>query len=103
MDNIFSNIPSDIPSELFEDIINTENVRVERIVSKGQTSPDVGWYDQAENEWVIVLSGYGVIETIDGAKVTLRQGDYLHIKAHEKHRVVETSPNEATVWLAIFY
>jgi cupin 2 domain-containing protein len=103
MDNIFSNIPSDIPSELFEDIINTENVRVERIVSKGQASPDVGWYDQAENEWVIVLSGYGVIETIDGAKVTLKQGDYLHIKAHEKHRVVETSPNEATVWLAIFY
>ncbi len=103
MTNIFSNIPSEIPSELFEDIINTENVRVERIVSKGQTSPDVGWYDQAENEWVIVLSGYGVIETIDGAKVTLKQGDYLHIKAHEKHRVVETSPSEATVWLAIFY
>lgn len=103
MANIFSNIPSELPNEIFEDIIITENLRVERIVSKGQTSPDTGWYDQNESEWVIVLSGYGVIEYINGVKVTLKQGDYLNIKAHEKHRVVETSPDETTVWLAIFY
>jgi len=103
MANIFSNIPSELPSEIFEDIVVTENLKIERIVSKGQTSPDIGWYDQSENEWVIVLSGYGVIEYITGVKITLKQGDYLHIKAHEKHRVIETSPDEATVWLAIFY
>ena len=103
MANIFSNIPSELPSEIFEDIIVTENLRIERIVSKGQTSPDTGWYDQSENEWVIVLSGYGVIEYITGAKISLKRGDYLHIKANEKHRVIETSPDEATVWLAIFY
>jgi len=101
--NIFSNIPSELPNEIFEDIITTEKLRIERIVSKGQTSPDTGWYDQIENEWVIVLSGYGVVEYINGVKVTLKQGDYLHIKAHEKHRVIETSPDEATVWLAIFF
>jgi len=101
--NIFSNIPSEIPIEIFQEIISTEKLRVERIVSKGQTSPDSGWYDQSENEWVIVLSGYGVIEYIDKAKVTLKQGDYLAIKAHEKHRVIETSSDETTVWLAIFY
>jgi len=101
--NIFSNIPSKLPSEIFEDIIITDNLRVERIVSKGQTSPDTGWYDQNENEWVIVLSGYGVIEYINGEKITLKQGDYLNIKSHEKHRVIETSSDEATVWLAIFY
>lgn len=103
MANIFSNIPSAIPNEIFEDIINTEKLRIERIVSKGQTSPDTGWYDQTENEWLIVLSGYGIIEYINGDKIMLKQGDYLHIKAHEKHRVIETSKNEATVWLAIFY
>ncbi|WP_028469164.1 cupin domain-containing protein [Neptunomonas japonica] len=103
MANIFSNIPSELPNEIFEDIITTEKLRVERIVSKGQISPDTGWYDQSENEWVIVLSGYGVIEFIDGVKVTLKQGDYLNIKAHEKHRVIETSSDEMTVWLAIFY
>lgn len=101
--NIFANIPSELPEELFEDIITTDNLRVERIVSKGHTSPEAGWYDQSENEWVIVLSGYGVIEYKDGTEVTLKQGDYLFIKAHEKHRVSETSTDEATVWLAIFF
>lgn len=103
MANIFSNIPSELPNEIFEDIILTEKLRVERIVSMGQTSPDTGWYDQRENEWIIVLSGYGVIEYVNGNKVTLKQGDYLHIKAHDKHRVIETSADDITVWLAIFY
>ena len=103
MANIFSNIPSELPNEIFENIIRTEKLRVERIVSKGQISPDTGWYNQRENEWLIVLSGYGVIEYINGAKVTLKQGDYLNINSHNKHRVIETSPDEATVWLAIFY
>ena len=103
MANIFNNIPSKLPNEIFEDIIITEKLRVERIVSKGQISPDTGWYDQSENEWVIVLSGFGVIEYISGVKVTLKQGDYLNIKAHEKHRVIETPSDENTVWLAIFY
>jgi cupin 2 domain-containing protein len=49
------------------------------------------------------LSGYGVIEYINGLKVTLKQGDYLNIQAHEKHRVIETSSDVVTVWLAIFY
>ena len=103
MANIFSNIPSELPNEIFEDIIITEKLRVERIVSKGHSSPESGWYDQSENEWIIVLSGYGVIEYENGNKVVLKEGDYLNIKAHEKHRVVETSPDAATVWLAIFY
>lgn len=103
MANIFCDIPSALPNEIFEDIISTEKLRIERIVSKGQASPSTGWYDQSENEWVIVLSGYGVIEYENGIKVTLKQGDYLNIKAHEKHRVVETSPDEITIWLAVFY
>ncbi len=103
MANIFSDIPTEIANEIFEDIIVTDKLRIERIVSKGQTSPDTGWYNQCENEWLIVLSGYGIIEYISGVKVTLQQGDYLHIKAHEQHRVIETSLDEATVWLAIFY
>ena len=78
-------------------------MRIERIVSKGHSSPDVGWYDQDENEWVMVISGYGVIEFFDGRKVTLKQGDYITINAHEKHKVIETAPTKNTVWLAVFY
>lgn len=103
MTNIFNDIPSDLPNEIFDDIIVTERLRVERIVSKGQTSPSIGWHNQSENEWIIVLSGYGVIEYTDGVRVTLKKGDYLNINAHKKHRVIETSPDETTVWLAIFY
>ncbi|ALO35799.1 cupin [Colwellia sp. MT41] len=103
MANIFSNIPAELANEIFEDILITDKLRIERIVSKGQTSPDTGWYDQSENEWLIVLSGYGVIEYINGDQVTLKQGDYLNIKAHEQHRVIATSSDEATVWLAVFY
>lgn len=103
MKNIFSNIPAELPHEIFENIIMTDKLRVERIVSQGHTSPATGWYDQSDNEWVIVLSGYGVIEYKNGVKVTLKQGDYLQIKAHEEHRVAATSTTETTVWLAIFY
>jgi len=103
MPNIFSNIPDSIPEEIFEDIVSTERVRIERILSHGQSSPETGWYDQAENEWVLVLRGQGVIEFESGQLVTLSAGDYLNIKAREKHRVVSTSAEEVTVWLAVFY
>ena len=103
MPNLFSEIPKDIPEEIFEDIVSTSNVRIERIVSKGQSSPETGWYDQDEHEWVLVLSGQGVIGFEDGSEVTLSSGDYLNIKAHQKHKVVRTAVDEATVWLAVFY
>ena len=103
MNNIFDNIPTQLPNEIFSDIINTAHLRVERIVSKGHSSPEKGWYDQDENEWVMVISGFGVIEFSNGKTIKLTEGDFLNIKAHQKHRVIETAVNENTVWLAIFY
>ncbi len=102
MPNIFSDIPSTLPEEVFEDILATEKLRVERILSYGHSSPAAGWYDQAENEWVMVLKGQGVIEFECGKIVTLSEGDFIHIAAGEKHKVLRTSPDEVTVWLAIF-
>ncbi len=103
MANFFSDIPADLPEEIFEDIITTPGIRIERILSHGQSSPASGWYDQDENEWVMVLSGQGVIEFENNRIVKLNKGDYLNIKAGQKHKVVSTSPDEVTVWLAIFY
>lgn len=57
MPSIFSDIPNSISEEIFEDIVSTENIRIERILSHDHSSPDVGWYDQSENEWVIELVG----------------------------------------------
>ncbi|MEZ8038283.1 MULTISPECIES: cupin domain-containing protein [unclassified Vibrio] len=103
MSNIYSDVPSSIPDEIFNDIITTENVRIERIISHGHRSPEQGWYDQNENEWVMVLEGQGVIEFEDGRVVTLSKGDYINIAAREKHKVVGTDRDVVTIWLAVFY
>ena len=101
--NIFEQIPKDLQNELFEDIINTENLKVERIVSYGHTSPKTGWYEQKENEWVIVLKGEAVVSFENADDVKLNAGDYINILAYDKHKVSWTLPNAETIWLAIHY
>jgi len=44
------NIFKRIPENLREDIVCSGIVRIERIISTGQASPETGWYDQAESE-----------------------------------------------------
>ncbi|WP_444882902.1 cupin domain-containing protein [Microbulbifer sp. PSTR4-B] len=103
MINILENLPKNTEVEHFQDIVKSDAIRIERIVSYGQSSPKEGWYDQSEHEWVLVLSGYGVVEFDCGEICQLKSGDCLLIKAGRKHRVIKTSSDEATVWLAIFY
>ncbi|MEZ9927684.1 cupin domain-containing protein [Vibrio breoganii] len=103
MPNLFSNIPNDLPNELFSDLLKSEHTRIERIISHGHTSPDTSWYDQEEHEWVIVLKGEGEIEFESGETIKLGVGEYLNIPAHQKHRVAWTTPEEPTLWLAVFY
>ena len=103
MANLFENIPDDLSLEHFIDLIKAKNVRIERIVSLGHTSPDFGWYDQDENEWVVVLEGSGTILFENGIECVLNKGDYLNIPAHTKHKVAETAPDNITIWLAVFY
>ena len=101
--NLFADIPETLDKERFDTLATGNDVRIERIVSRGQSSPAQGWYDQISDEWVILLRGEAVIAYPDGREVTLCEGDYLHIPAHCKHRVQWTDPNRATVWLAIHY
>lgn len=102
--NIFENIPDHIPEELFQEILQTKNFKVERIVSRGHSSPDNEWYDQEENEWIILLKGSaGLLFEGDEKVVVLRSGDYINIPLHSKHRVEWTDPNMETVWLAFYY
>lgn len=101
--NIYENIPADIPEELFEEIDSTKDIKIERIISDGHTSPPNFWYNQEKNELVFLLKGSAVIEFETSEKVNLKPGDYIKINSHQKHRVIETSKNEITVWLAIHY
>jgi len=103
MKNLFTPIPNKGKGEVFEQILKAGPVRIERIVSHGHTSPSSGWYDQDEDEWVLVLQGSGKIQFEDGTECLLRAGDHLHISAHQKHRVAWTDPAKATHWLAVFF
>lgn len=101
--NLFADLPDAHQAEQFEDILRLPGVRIERIVSCGQSSPADYWYDQPEGEWVMVLQGQGVIEFEDGRLLTLNPGDNLNIPPHCRHRVVATAENTTTIWLAVFY
>ncbi|MDI5985519.1 cupin domain-containing protein [Halomonas sp. M4R5S39] len=103
MKNLFASIPDDLDDELFEEIVRGETVRVERIVSRGHSSPAEGWHDQSWHEWVLVLEGGAILAFEDGEEVTLGPGDHLEIAAHRKHRVKWTAPERATLWLAVHY
>ncbi|MDP5291263.1 cupin domain-containing protein [Oceanimonas sp. CHS3-5] len=102
MFNLFHPLPADMTEERFENLLATPHVRIERIVSQGHTSPAQGWYDQDEDEWVLVLTGSGTLEFEDGRRQMLAPGDHLYIPAHQKHRVCYTAPDEPTIWLAVF-
>lgn len=102
--NLFEHLPEDLSLEVFESIVESDKVRIERIVSKGHSSPADFWYDQDKNEWVLLLKGRAEIRFLeDNKSVVLNSGDYLNIPAHVKHRVDSTPPNEETIWLAVFY
>lgn len=103
MNNLFELLPQKLTDEVFETLLQTPQLRIERIVSLGHTSPTEGWYDQAENEWVIVLKGGGSVRFKDNREVRLSYGDYLYIPAHTLHQVTWTDPEEPTIWLAVFF
>jgi cupin 2 domain-containing protein len=102
-DNIYKCIPDDLSEEIFELLIQGENIKIERIISKGHKSPGTGWYDQEQNEWILVLKGDASISFENETVIDLKQGDYLNILAHRKHRVINTSSTTETIWLAIHY
>ena len=98
--NIF-NLPAlPLTEELTTVLAESRNVRIERIISTGQTS---GWYDQEQTEFVVLLEGNAVIEFEDNKSVALSKGDTLLIKPHERHRVSFTSSEPPCVWLCVFY
>ena len=103
MKNILDAIPADSADEIFESLIDNGSVRIERIISRGHASPESGWYDQQQNEWIMVIRGEANLVFDDGNSVNMREGDYLNIPAHCKHRVEWTAPDIETIWLVVHY
>lgn len=102
MTNIFAEIPESLPEELLTSLLKRDSVHIERIVSKGHSTPPEQWYDQAWDEWVIVLEGQAILVYEQNLqKLPMTTGDYVLIPAHTKHRVEWTTPDIHTVWLAV--
>lgn len=103
--NLFAGIPESLPEELVEILDEgAGSVRIERIVSRGHSSPERYWYDQETVEWVCMLKGAAVLR-FEGAQgpVKMERGDWIEIPAHCRHRVERTAAGEETVWLAVHW
>ena len=100
--NLFA-LPDPMPvDEQFTDLLHTDSLRIERIVSTGQiTSPGL-WYEQEEDEWVALIQGEAILEYEDGEKLHLLPGDYVLLPARRRHRVAYTSSEPPCIWLAAF-
>lgn len=104
--NLFEKIPDELPEELSSLLTENENVKIERIVSDGHASPEGFWYDQEQNEWIMLMSGTAVLSIEENGalrRVELHPGDHLLLPAHQRHRVEATSQTEKTIWLAVYY
>ena len=103
--NLFANLGSgQFPEEQFEDLLARPGIRIERIVSTGQTSPPGFWYDQEMAELVLLLSGAAELQFEDENEPRkMNPGDWILIDPHRRHRINWTDPSQPSVWLAIHY
>jgi cupin 2 domain-containing protein len=102
MKNLFDNIPDNLKDEFFETLVDAKDIKIERIVSEGHCSDKDFWYDQQQNEWIVLLQGEAELE-FEEEIVKLQKGDSLLIEAHKKHRVIYTSTAPKAIWLAVHW
>ncbi len=100
MKNVFEKLETS-DREIIETLLENNNIRIERIISNGDKSPEGFWYDQEEYEFVLLIEGEAELNFKEDGIVNLKKGDWLIIEPHKLHRVEKTS-NDA-IWLCIFY
>jgi cupin 2 domain-containing protein len=105
--NLWRNLPAASGAEDIAVLLRRPGVRIERIVSQAHASPPGFWYDQDEDEFVLLVSGAATLGLRDGTDETrtvqLGPGDWLHLPARCAHRVEATAPDQPTLWLAVFF
>ncbi len=103
--NIFGNLPAgQMPHEVFETLVSSEGIRIERIISTGQATPEGEWLDQDRDEWVVLLQGAAALQ-FEGEEDerAMKPGDWVQIPARQRHRVAWIASGKPTVWLAVHY
>ncbi len=101
--NLLAPLPDARDGEIFETLLARPGVRVERIVSHGQATPEDSPYCQKHDEWVLLLSGEARLWIEGQEEIRLVPGDQQLIPAHAVHRVIATAPDRPTVWLALHF
>lgn len=99
--NLLDKLPAAKRAEAFTELLARPGVRLERIVSRGQSTPDDEPMVQDRDEWVLLLQGAAGLRIEDSAEVQLKPGDWLLIEAEQKHWVTWTAKDRPTVWLAL--
>lgn len=103
--NLRSGLPArPLPDEVVNLLVERLGLRIERIVSAGQATPEGQWYDQDRDEFVLVVDGAARL-SIEGEteERELGEGDWILLPAHCRHRVTWTRAEPPTVWLAIHF
>ncbi len=100
--SLFADIPRELPAELTTVLAVGGGMRIERIVSRGHSSAEGGWYEQDEDEWVLLVTGAARLDLAHGEPIELEAGDWVELPAGLRHRVAWTAPDRDTVWLAVF-
>jgi cupin 2 domain-containing protein len=99
--NLLTDLPAPGSDETFTTLLDRPGVRIERIVSHGHTTPADHPYEQAKDEWVLLVEGAARLWLDGQGEVALAAGDHLLIPAGLRHRVTWTLPDAPTVWLAV--
>lgn len=97
--NIFHDLPELPGQEELAILFQNPCAIIERIVSQSHSSPPGFWYDQDEDEWVIVVRGEATLEFEGGEIVRMNEGDHVTIPRYVRHRVQQTDAK--TIWLAV--
>ncbi len=100
--NFFEDLPDVGEGEVIEGVagFGQGKVRIERIISGGHASAEGFWYEQEEDEWVMLMCGEArlLIEGRDEA-LEMKAGDHLELPAMLRHRI--DSVSDDALWLAV--
>jgi len=90
--------------EVFQTLLSTRSLKIERIVSNGQATREGEWWKSKRHEWVILLKGAARVRFFKNNRVVkMKAGSHILIPANTPHRVDWTDPRQKTIWLAVHY
>lgn len=97
--SIFTQLSGPLGEEVTSSLLKKPDLLIECIHSNGNASSEGYWYDQQEDEWVLLARGSATLDVANQDPIKMIAGDYIFIRKHLRHRVSEVSTD--AVWLAI--